>query len=134
MVEWVTGYTEPWWETIDFIIPAPHHPSTIKRRGFNPPYEIAKVIAESFPIPALPNTLYKIRETPPQAKLKGAERLRNIHESMFVFDNSILDGKTVLIIDDVMTTGATMNECARAVIKAGASKVYGFVLARQSSM
>ena len=132
MVEWIVYEAPGWWEQINLIIPAPHHRSTVRKRGFNPPEEIAGIVASKFAIPVLTKTLFKIRETAPQARLNGDERYRNVHESMMVFDGSILEGKTVLIIDDVMTTGATMNECARAIMKGGAEKVYGLVLARQS--
>jgi ComF family protein len=132
MVEWIIMQAPDWWENIDYIVPAPHHPSTVKNRGFNPPEEIAGIIASRFAIPFLPRILFKIRMTAPQARLKGDERFANLHESMHVFDKSILEGKRVLIIDDVMTTGATMNECARAILQGGVEKVYGLVLARQS--
>ncbi|MCX6645654.1 MAG: ComF family protein [bacterium] len=132
MVDWITMQAPDWWEKIDYIVPAPHHPSTVRNRGFNPPEEIAGIIASRFAIPFLPRILFKIRMTAPQVRLKGDERFANLHESMHVFDKSMLEGKRVLIIDDVMTTGATMNECARAILCGGAEKVYGLVLARQS--
>lgn len=132
MVQWLIHNTPDWWEEIDYIIPAPHHPSTINHRGFNPPEELAGHVSSTYAVPILLRTLYKIRKTAPQARLKGEERFRNLHESMFVFDSELLNEKKIIVIDDVMTTGATMNECVRAILKAGANKVYGLVLARQS--
>ncbi len=132
MTDWVVLNAPEWWETLDFIIPTPQHPGTLRIRGFSPPDELSGQISKSFAIPLLPRTLYKIRETPPQARLSREDRERNLYESMCVFDGCLVSGKNVLVIDDVMTTGTTMNECARAILKAGALNVYGFVLARQS--
>ena len=124
-------YQRPkWWPEIEAVIPVPHHESSVKLRGFSPPDEIASPIAERFGLPFLPKTLFKIKYTCPQNGLDLPARMVNLVGSMKVFDESITEGKTILVIDDVMTTGSTLNECARALKHAGVKKVYGLVIAR----
>ncbi len=132
LIHWTARNAPKWWEKIDAIIPAPHHPKTFRMRGFSPPEDLAYPLACAYAIPYLPRTLFKIRYTRPQANLSREIRIRNLRMSMKVFDRSLVDGKTVLVVDDVMTTGATMGECARALKEAGSAKVYGIVLARQA--
>ena len=110
---------------IDLIIPMPMHPARLKERGFNQALEIAKVFAT--------NKLdYKsaIRKklTPPQASLPFKERVKNIRGAFLV--NSDLTGKRIAIVDDVMTTGASLNELAKTLKKAGAVHVECWVIAR----
>lgn len=126
-----TGAPE-WWETIEAIVPAPLHPRALRARGFSPPEELAATLAHSFAKPYLPRVLFKVRHTPPQARLSSEARMLNLTDSMKVFDSTLVEGRVIAVVDDVMTTGATMNECARALMDAGAAKVYGVVLARQA--
>jgi len=132
-INWIARYSPSWWDSIEAIVPVPHHASTLRQRGFNPPQEIAARIGRAFGIPVMPAVLFKIRETRPQAGLHASERMVNLHGCMKVFDESLVSGRKILVIDDVMTTGATLNESARALRDAGASRVYGLVIARQSA-
>jgi len=132
LCDWTSGSAPKWWEKIQAIVPAPLHPRTFRSRGFSPPEELAEPLADAFAIPYLPRTLYKVRHTLPQARLDRETRIVNLSMSMQVFDCSLVEGRTIAVVDDVMTTGATVDECARALITAGADKVYGLVLARQS--
>ncbi len=111
--------------SVDLIIPMPMHPARIKERGFNQALEIAKVFDK--------NKLdYKsaIRQklTPPQASLPLKERVKNIKGAFSV--STDLTGKRIAIIDDVMTTGASLNELAKTLKNAGASHVECWVIAR----
>ncbi len=133
LTEWVSMSAPRWWEEIQAIIPVAHHPKTLRARGFSPADDLALAVGSSFALPVLPRTLFKVRFTPPQAGLPRAKRIVNLHESMLVFDGSLVEDRTFLLVDDVMTTGATLNECARALRVAGARKVYGLVLARQTA-
>jgi ComF family protein len=130
--EWVACRAPRWWEKIEAVCPVPHHPKSVRARGFSPSEELAKSVAHRFGLPCLSRTVFKTRFTPRQAGLDRARRLLNLRMSMSVFDPPMVDGKTVLVIDDVITTGATIDECARALMVAGADKVYGLTLARQS--
>ncbi len=132
LIDWIAGKAPSWWEKLDSLVPAPHHPRTIRSRGFAPPEELAGPLGSAFSIPVLPRTLYKVRFTKPQVGLAYVERKMNLHDSMYVFDGDLVAGRTMLVVDDVMTTGATINECARALISAGAKRIYGLVLARQT--
>ena len=100
-------------------------------RGFNQAQVLAKKLAEVFEIPLLVLALKKIKDVLPQMKLKRSERLANI-KGVFGLgkESGKVKNKTVLLVDDVMTTGATLNEAARVLKKAGARRVWGLVLAK----
>lgn len=113
---------------IDLIIPMPLHPSRIKERGFNQSLEVAKMIATSRNIALDSTSCNRIKNTPPQASLPLKNRLRNM-KGAFQCSQSFV-GKHIALIDDVMTTGASLNELASVIKKAGACKVSCYVLAR----
>lgn len=113
---------------VDAIVPMPLAPRRLAERGFNQALEIARPVARRTGIPLLPSACRKVAETPPQAALPWAERARNIRRA-FVCDAD-LRGKRIAVVDDVLTTGATLNELARVLRKAGASEVVGWVVAR----
>jgi len=115
-------------ENIDIIIPVPLHPLKLKQRTFNQSEIIAWLIAKKYKKDVL-NLLVKRRFTTAQNQLNKIERRKNIKDS-FESRNIVFSGKNILIVDDIFTTGTTMNECARVLLKGGAGKVYGFTLAR----
>ena len=111
--------------SVDLIIPMPMHPARLKERGFNQALEIAKVFSKD----KLDFTsAIRQKLTPPQASLPFKERVKNIKGAFQVNDD--LTGKRVAIVDDVMTTGASLNELAKTLKKAGASNVECWVIAR----
>lgn len=117
---------------VDLIIPMPMHPTRIKERGFNQALEIAKVLDNVLTENHAKKLDYKSatrqKLTPPQASLPLKERVKNIKGAFQV--NSDLTGKRIAIVDDVMTTGASLNELAKTLKKAGASHVECWVVAR----
>jgi ComF family protein len=119
-------------KNIDLIIPMPMHPTRLKERGFNQALEIAKVLTKNCKEKSKDKLDYKstIRQTltPPQASLPLKERVKNIKGAFKV--NTDLAGKRIAIVDDVMTTGASLNELAKTLKKAGASHVECWVIAR----
>ena len=119
-------------ESIDLIIPMPMHPQRLKERGFNQALEIAKVLSKILTKNAREKLDYKsvIRQTltPPQASLPLKERVKNIKGAFKA--NADLTGKRIAIVDDVMTTGASLNELTKTLKKAGASHVECWVIAR----
>ena len=115
-------------EAIDLIIPMPMHPTRIKQRGFNQALEIAKVLTKNHPQKLDYKSVIRQTLTPPQASLALKERVKNIKGAFKV--NSDLAGKRIAIVDDVMTTGASLNELAKTLKKAGASHVECWVVAR----
>lgn len=113
---------------VDVIVPMPLARKRMAERGFNQALEIARVVARAIGLPLLPLACRKVVETPPQAALPWKERAKNVRRA-FVCDAD-LRGKRVAVVDDVLTTGATLNELARVLRRAGAIEVAGWVVAR----
>ncbi len=115
----------------DFIlIPIPLEKKKLKWRGFNQSEEIGKKLAENLKIPILSNVLFKIKETLPQVELSEKERRENIKGCFLVKNKDLIKNKKILLLDDVYTTGSTMEEAARVLKKSGAKEIVGMVLAR----
>lgn len=112
----------------DLLIPMPLHPARLKERGFNQAHEIAKLISGKLALPLDGRGCRRILDTRPQAALKFKERAGNLRGA-FSCDVD-LTGKQVALIDDVMTTGASLNELAKAVRAQGATQVSAWVVAR----
>ena len=115
-------------ESPDLIVPMPLSKKRLAERGFNQAAEIAKPIAAWFQLPLDLDACARVRETRAQAELPWKERRKNVRRA-FACQRDF-SGKTVALVDDVMTTGATMNELAREVKKAGAARVLVWVVAR----
>ena len=113
---------------VDAIIPVPLHIRRLLHRGFNQSLILSKVIAKNSGRPVLINVLSRIRDTVPQVSLKAHERRKNVRGAFTA--TSAVKGKNLLLVDDVMTTGATTEECSRVLKKAGAKGVYVLTLAR----
>ncbi len=112
----------------DLLLPMPLHPVRLRERGFNQSLEIAKPVSRWLDIPLAADACQRKRDTPPQAGLKWRERRRNVRGA-FACDLD-LNGKKVAVLDDVMTTGATLNEISRILKSRGASEVSAWVIAR----
>jgi len=110
------------------IVPVPLFKKRLKERGFNQAEIIAKEISRVYKVPVA-NLLLRIRDTGHQVGRTRAERLNALKDA-FVFDFGYQIPNTVLLVDDVWTTGTTMKECYKVLKKAGIKKVYGLVLAR----
>ena len=117
---------------VDMIIPVPLHPRRLKERGFNQSQLLGRVLAKKLNIPCDPFVLIRTVDTPPQVGLSEKERRENVRGAFAVSPgrHSRLEGKALLVLDDVMTTGATVEECARTLKSAGAEKVYVLTMAR----
>jgi len=112
----------------DRIVPMPLHAARLKERGFNQSLELARRIAHKLDVPLLPNACERVRDTPPQSALKWKERDRNVRRA-FVCTQDFA-GKHVALVDDVMTSGASLNELAQAVRRVGAKEISCWVVAR----
>lgn len=117
-------------EKNDIILPVPLHISRRRKRGYNQSELLANMVSTFLALPVYTKLLVKTRNTPAQSGLKKRERSENLKGSFSVQDRPFLMEKSVLLVDDVMTTGATLEECASTLIKAGASSVSAFTLAR----
>jgi ComF family protein len=112
----------------DCIVPMPLSAPRMRERGFNQSLEIARTLATRLHVPLAAAACRRIRHTPPQAALPLDQRRANIRGA-FVCDAE-LEGARVVIVDDVMTSGATLNELTRVLLRAGAAEVRGWVVAR----
>lgn len=112
----------------DLLIPMPLHPLRLRERGFNQAQEIARHLARQLRLPLEPQALRRLRHTPAQVGQDLAARRRNIRGA-FAADQA-LDGLRIALLDDVMTSGASLNELARTARRAGAQHVEVWILAR----
>ncbi|NOX09927.1 MAG: ComF family protein [Gammaproteobacteria bacterium] len=110
------------------LIPVPLHPSRMQERGFNQSYEIAKVVGQQLDIPVNDHACIRSRDTHAQSLLKLDARKHNIKGAFGINRNNIADH--VAIIDDVMTSGHTLNELAHRLSNAGVSRIEAWVCAR----
>lgn len=115
---------------VDLVLPVPLHPRRLRTRGFNQALLLAEVMAGRLSLPLERSLLERVRETPSQTSLSRDERLRGLRGAFAVSRPSRVEGRTVLVVDDVMTTGATLNECAALLFSAGAREVYAVSVAR----
>jgi ComF family protein len=111
----------------DLIIPMPLHPKRLKERGFNQSLEIARLLSRSLNIPSR-HVCERIKFSPPQASLPIKDRVNNMKDAFIC--NEDLTGQNIILIDDVMTTGASLNALAKAVKAKGASHVECWLIAR----
>lgn len=109
---------------IDMMIPVPLHVSRYKERGFNQSFLLASVMGRELEINVSQNILIRKRDTGSQTQLTGSYRVHNVKDAFSVKDCASLKGSSVLVVDDIMTTGATLNECSRELKKYGAGKVF----------
>ncbi len=116
-----------------FVIPVPISNIKNKKRGYNQTYIMAKEFCNSAPLNILElqnKIIFKKIETIPQAKIHNRQRrLKNVHGVFGIKNEKIIKGRTFIIIDDVTTTGGTINEIIKILKKAGAKKVIGFTVA-----
>ncbi|MCF6228956.1 MAG: hypothetical protein L3J82_09935, partial [Planctomycetes bacterium] len=117
---------------IDVVIPVPLHILRHFRRGYNQAEEIASRVAKIIDKPITTQILQRPDPTKRQARLSRAQRKSNVKGAFSVRDGVSLKGQVVLLIDDIMTTGATFGAAAKALKKAGAKAVYGAIAARAS--
>lgn len=112
----------------DILIAMPLHPLRLRERGFNQALELAKIVAKNLAIPLLPHGAQRIRATAPQVGLPWKQRAQNLRGA---FACSLdLQGKHVAIVDDVMTTGTSLEELALTLRRQGAKEISAWVVAR----
>jgi len=117
------------WPKPEAVIPVPLHQDRLRERGFDQALEIARGMARHWQVPLWADVLQRTRATSEQSGLKRAERRRNVRQAFTVRGNLTAPGP-LLLVDDVMTTGATLDACAYALHKAGAECVWVTALAR----
>lgn len=114
--------------SIDAVVPVPLHADRLATRGFNQTELIFRPWAETAGWPWL-EPLARSRQTRPQWELPPAQRRANVKGAFLVTRPELIQGKTILLVDDIVTTGLTLDECARQLRRGGAAKVIGLALA-----
>ncbi|MCH7755928.1 ComF family protein [candidate division KSB1 bacterium] len=113
----------------DMIIPVPLHKTKLRERGFNQSLLLSQAISKLTNIPVNQKILNRIRYTKPQSRLNAFERQQNVKDAFRVIDPSAVKGKTVVLVDDVLTTGSTMRACAESLDSAGVAKILALTAA-----
>jgi ComF family protein len=126
---------QTWQQTIrtkaDFIIPIPLSAQRLSERGFNQSLEIAKPLAQHLQLPLLPSLAFRIRHTQAQSSLAFKKRKNNLRGAFIIPNSSgTLKNKHIIVVDDVMTSGHTVNEFAACLKRHGAARVTNLVFAR----
>lgn len=114
----------------DVVVPVPLHPDRLKERGYNQAALLAKEMVKGLDLPVAEEALVRSRITVPQVGLTARQRRENV-EGAFCCTDTSLEGRRVLLIDDVCTTGATLEACSIALRPVGVASVWGLVLARE---
>lgn len=109
---------------INYIVPIPCHETRQKERGFNQAEVIAKVIAKKTGMILRTDLIARTRYTEPQSKLSSSERAFNVKDSFKILDENEIRGKDILLIDDIYTTGSTIEECSKVLKEHNTRKVY----------
>lgn len=117
-------------DEIDVIIPVPIHLTRMLKRKYNQASLLSTYISKAYQKPVLYSTLLRSKSTPSQGHMSEKERKQNVSGVFVVKKNQRIKGKNILLIDDVFTTGATVNECTKILKKSGANKVFVLTFAR----
>ena len=112
-----------WFSGIDLIIPVPLHPARKAKRGYNQSMCIALGLSTSSGIPASDKILLRVKNTESQTSKTRTERVNNMEGAFKIAGNTSLEGKHILICDDVLTTGATLEACAMEILKQPGTKI-----------
>jgi ComF family protein len=113
--------------TIDMIVPVPMHTTRLRERGYNQAQLLGEHAAQQLAIPCVPEAVQRLRHTQSQVNLNAQERQANMQDA-FEANPQLVSGQTILLIDDVYTTGATLAACAQTALDAGATAVYGLTV------
>lgn len=112
----------------DCVIPMPLHPAKLRERGYNQSQLLAAPVARRLHLELLPHACRRVRDTAPQSSLPWKERKKNMRDAFNC--ETDLSGKRVALVDDVLTTGASLNALAEAVRRCGATEIQAWVVAR----
>ncbi len=116
----------------ELVIPVPLFPRRQRRRGYNQSERLARAFSNYTGLPLAAHALVRLRNTLSQTKLGRAARLSNMQGAFSVAQKEAVQGKTILLIDDVATTGTTLEGCAVALRAAGAKRVFAYTYAREN--
>jgi ComF family protein len=118
-----------YFSVIDYVVPVPLHADRLQERGYNQAEIIFKQWSEKANLVWIPDLLVRCKYTIPQWELTLSERRKNIKGAFLITRPEIVKDKNILLVDDIVTTGITLDECAKMLKKAGAASVHGFSVA-----
>lgn len=129
--EWMAEGLKRYWppDFFDLLIPVPLHLQRLRERGFNQALLLVKELSRRTGTPYRKAILQKKKPTVPQVNLSGAEREQGLRGAFQLMGEEELVGRSLLLVDDVYTTGATVNECSKVLLRGGAKRVDVFTLA-----
>jgi ComF family protein len=129
--EWMAAGLKHYWksDSFHFLLPVPLHTQRLRERGFNQALLLVKELSRRIGIPYEKTILQKKRPTIPQVNLSGVEREKGVRGAFHVIGEKEVEGKSILLVDDVYTTGATVNECSKVLLRGGAERVGVLTLA-----
>ncbi len=128
LAELLVAYQRVYRLPAGMVVPVPLHPQREAERGYNQAALLAHAVGEALALPVAVDVLARVRATPPQVGLNAAERRVNVRAAFVA--TAAVSGRSVLLIDDVCTTGATLDACAVALKAQGAASVWGLTVAR----
>ncbi len=120
---------QPFWQEVEAIIPLPLHPTKEKKRGYNQSALLTQGISDATGLPVLNDVVQRLRPSASQTRKSREERWHNVAGIFAVKDTAAIAGRHVLLVDDVLTTGATLEACGQTLLEAGAEKLSLAVLA-----
>lgn len=131
LASWIIQAGQDFWSTTDYIIPVPLHRWRLFKRRYNQATLLARVLRDNLNIPILTNVLVRSRFTQSQGDKTRKERRQNVNNAFAIKDSlGCLKGKTIVLVDDVWTTGATLEACTKVLKKKGVEKVFVLTLSR----
>jgi len=118
------------WARVDAVVPVPLHPRKKREREFNQAEYLAEAVGKTFQRPVWNRVLRRVRDTPTQTHLDALQRRENLRGAFALRKTAVVRGKRLLLVDDVFTTGATLDACATVLTRAGATEVTVLTVAR----
>lgn len=113
----------------DLVIPVPLHRARHRERGFNQSEVLAEGVSQAINLPLVKDILKRKKNTKDQTYLNAQQRTENVRDAFMVIQPERINERDVILVDDVITTGATLNECTRMLQKAGAKRIFAVTLA-----
>lgn len=118
---------------IDYIIPVPIHIKRYFKRGYNQSELVARFLSQNLKKRMLKSVIVKIKNTRPQSLLTASKRKKNVCGAYKIKNSKLINGKTILLVDDIYTTGATVNECAKVLKENGVKKIIVATIAKATA-
>jgi ComF family protein len=132
LIDWLMEPARRWidWQQVDAIVPVPLHPRKKREREFNQAEYLASAMSRAFRVPVMAGNLRRVRDTPTQTALDAEERSANLRNAFRLRSPARIAGKRIVLVDDVFTTGATMDSCAKVLTAAGGGHIIALAVAR----